>query len=365
MKNIDRDWIQYLHLGGIFLGSGGGGDPESLSFFLNDILTGDKTIRLISLEELDAEGYYASVNMMGSPELMGQYFPAGVEGVKALERLQALTGQEFKGITTIECAGVNILYPMLVAGRLGLPVVDADSMGRAFPELQMTTFNFAQIPGTPLTLIDSFGREHDFFENDNFLLELNTRKVISEGGGVGFFAGFSNKGSILKHILIPGTISFAAELGQVFANSSSYSQLLEKLIFVTKNSIYGSAIELFTGSIKDIETESLSLRTITIKGSGSYINEEFKILMQNENLFAYRQNKIAAMVPDLISVINLETLRPVNNNNLLPGMEVSVIGTPAPLPLKTKKNLDIVGPQCFGYKSGYEPLEKLYYSYYY
>ncbi|MGB9662172.1 MAG: DUF917 domain-containing protein [Moorellaceae bacterium] len=366
MPIIDERWIQPLLYGGIFLGSGGGGKTKVMALLLQELLSLKGAVKLIPFADLEPEGRYAAVGLMGSPELAEENLPTGHEGVRALEQLKSLTGEEFSALVTVEGAGVNILYPLLVARRAGLPLVDADAMGRAFPELQMTTFHFAQLTGTPLVLIDSRGQEHIFAEEDNFLLELNTRRAVGEGGGVGFFAGFPTKGSVLKRILLPHTISFAAELGRVFLNPGSYAQLLEELILVTKNSLYGSAIELFTGFIQDIgKIETLKWRTITLRGSGVYADEEFKILIQNENLIAYRNNRVAAMVPDLISLVDMDTLKPLNNNEVTPGMEVAVIGLPAPVHLKTKKALNVVGPQCFGYKSRYEPLEKLYFSYYY
>jgi len=36
--------------------------------------------------------------------------------------------------------GSNALIPLVCALQLGLPVVDGDGMGRAFPELQMDSF---------------------------------------------------------------------------------------------------------------------------------------------------------------------------------------------------------------------------------
>ena len=41
----------------------------------------------------------------------------------------------------IECGGINSTIPLVVGAMTGLPVVDADGMGRAFPELQMETFS--------------------------------------------------------------------------------------------------------------------------------------------------------------------------------------------------------------------------------
>lgn len=39
------------------------------------------------------------------------------------------------------------MLPFALAARRGLPVIDADGMGRAFPELQMVTFYLDGIPG--------------------------------------------------------------------------------------------------------------------------------------------------------------------------------------------------------------------------
>lgn len=36
-----------------------------------------------------------------------------------------------------EIGGANSIEPLAVGAELGLPIVDADGMGRAFPELQM------------------------------------------------------------------------------------------------------------------------------------------------------------------------------------------------------------------------------------
>ena len=35
----------------------------------------------------------------------------------------------------LEMGGINSLVPIMAAARLGLPLADADGMGRAFPEL--------------------------------------------------------------------------------------------------------------------------------------------------------------------------------------------------------------------------------------
>ena len=41
------------------------------------------------------------------------------------------------GVLCVEVGGINSLEPLLVSGKIGLPAVDADGMGRAFPMLHV------------------------------------------------------------------------------------------------------------------------------------------------------------------------------------------------------------------------------------
>ena len=52
---------------------------------------------------------------------------------------------------------LNGLLPITWAAGLGLPLVDADGMGRAFPEVQQATMHIAGIPPGPVVLTDERG----------------------------------------------------------------------------------------------------------------------------------------------------------------------------------------------------------------
>jgi hypothetical protein len=74
--------------------------------------------------------------------------------VRAIEVLQDYIGAKFRAIMSVEIGGGNGLQPLLPAALMDLPVVDADAMGRAFPEAQMTSFAIADLPMFPLSLVD-------------------------------------------------------------------------------------------------------------------------------------------------------------------------------------------------------------------
>lgn len=366
MKHIDYDWIKPLFWGSIFLGVGGGGKANNILSLCEEIFSKGLTIPLLDIENLETSKDYAAVGLIGSTEVIDDFYCTGQEGIEALNKLQSITGTEVQGLFTLECAGVNVLYPILVASLLKIPFIDGDSMGRAFPELQMTTFHLNNQPLMPFILCNTGLKIFEYYDVDNFLLDLNIRHVLSEENNIGFFASCASTGNSLKKMLIPRTLSLTYEIGKAFMDFSSYEDIMNNLIKATKNSIYGASIELFVGEIDNIENvEHKNWQSIYLKGIKHNKRETFQILTQNENLIAYKNNSLSAMAPDLISLINLDSLTPVSNNDLSKGMQVAVVGTPAPIVWKTIDGLNIVGPKCFGYKSPYKPLEKLFFNYYY
>ena len=366
MKTIDQSWIMPLTYGGLILGSGGGGQSPLLQIHLEEFFKTGKTVTLLDPTELHDDDHFVSICMMGSTELTDENPMTSTECTQIVNTLANLTAHHYAGIYALEAVAINILYVVLGAGILDRPLIDGDVMGRAFPELQMTTCHINNIPCNPCVFQDNRGNCYEMSQDDTFLLELNIRKVLFENGGIGFLAGYENRGHMLKEYLIPNTISFAADIGREIIKAKNYQDMLSGLINVTKNSIYGKCIELFKGTVTNLQhVQKLNWDNIFISGTGDYKNQEFSVLVHYENLIAFKNNVIATMVPDIIAFIDLQRLKPVQNHEVKPGMEIAVIGLPAPLVLKTQLALDVVGPQCFGYKTRYRSLEQMNYNYYF
>ncbi len=58
-------------------------------------------------------------------------------------------GADPVALMPIEVGGMNTLIPLATAAELGLPVIDADSMRRAFPQIEMTVFTLAGLKAAP------------------------------------------------------------------------------------------------------------------------------------------------------------------------------------------------------------------------
>lgn len=366
MKRIDQSWIKPLFLGSIFMGTGGGGKTNNILLLLEELFLNNTSVDLIPIYDLEDDKYYASTGLIGSPEVLDDYNFSGQESIKSLNLLKKISRYEPNGIYTLECAGINALHPLITAAMLNLPMIDGDCIGRAFPEIQMTTLHINNIPIAPFCLTDTSETVNEFIVKDTFMLDLKIRQSLAKKNNMGFFACGMLPGKILKRTLIPHTYSLLKDIGCAFIECTSYDELLNQLIMITKNSIHGSTIELFKGKIIGTENSAdFKWQVLNLKGIGSYSNEDFTILMQNEFLITYRNDTLTGMVPDLISIIDINSLLPINIIDLKPQMKVAVIGVPAPIALKTPSALNVVGPSSFGYKSPYKSLEELHFNYYF
>lgn len=365
MKTIDRNWIRPLLLGSIVLGSGGGGKTNNLVFLLDDILTKYSKITLLDIADIKEGNNFCSTGMIGSVQMIDDFYFTGKEGIDTVKKLEDVKGEEVNGIFSFEGAGVNTLYPIVVAGLMGLPVVDGDAMGRAFPEIQMTVFQVNEEEITPFILKDTRGGIHVLEEKDTFMTELEIRKILNKFDNIGYFSCSFMRGDKIKEYLIPSTISLTKDIGEAFTKNNSYEEILDSLVFATKNSSYGSAIELFKGRISSLDSDGGMWQTININGINNYEKKKCKIMSRNEYLAVFIDDQISCMVPDIISTVDLKTLDPINIDDISKDKEVAVIGIPAPLNLKTDKALSIVGPTSFGYKSTFKSLEEIHYNYYY
>src|SRR4029077_15016831 len=81
----------------------------------------------------------AVVSNMGAP-LVGQERLADSRNIaRAVAMQEAYSGVKFCAVMSLEIGGGNGIQPLMAAAHLGLPVVDGDLMGRAYPEAQMTS----------------------------------------------------------------------------------------------------------------------------------------------------------------------------------------------------------------------------------
>ncbi|CAM4353559.1 hypothetical protein VIAG107301_12390 [Vibrio agarivorans] len=101
----------------------------------------------------------------------------------AFEAMELALGEKIDATFPIEVGGFNSLIPILVAAQKGIPVVDCDAMGRAFPESQMVTFFLDGLPSAPNTLADEKGNVVTIHPLDGVWSERFARPITEQMGG--------------------------------------------------------------------------------------------------------------------------------------------------------------------------------------
>src|SRR5512144_2038275 len=140
MRPVTAEEIESLAIGAWILGTGGGGSPYLALLNMRQLYKQGVVCRLMDASELADDDLVAVVSNMGAP-LVGQERLTDPRYVaRAVRLMEDHIGRRFRAVMSLEIGGGNAIQPFMAAALLGLPVVDADTMGRAYPEAQMTSF---------------------------------------------------------------------------------------------------------------------------------------------------------------------------------------------------------------------------------
>ena len=351
-----------LARGATLLGTGGGGDPYIGKMLVERVL-GDGAITILDPDDLTDDMLVIPTAQMGAPTVMIEKIPAGTEPTLALRALEDHLGRTADATMPIECGGINSMIPLIVAAETGLPVVDADGMGRAFPELSMETFAVYGVQGSPLALAGERGEKVIIDTGtDNRQMEWLARAVTIRLGGVGHIAEYAMTGAEVRRTAVPRTISMALRLGRAIRLAREEKRSpVDAIADTLATTLYPHLRELCVGKVVDVErrtTDGFAKGRAVIAPIGPD-QEPFEIAFQNENLTARQGDHLVAIVPDLICVVDHETAEPITTEGLRYGQRVRVLGISTPDLMRTPDALDTFGPVAFGLDDEFVPVEEL------
>lgn len=387
MQAVTLADTQAIAIGAGILGTGGGGSTYLNRLRLdNELRGGGASLPIISADEVPDGALVCAVGGMGAPTVSNEKLQEGREIMRAVRAIEAHLGQPMHAIIIGEIGGGNALGPLVAALQLGLPAVDGDSMGRAFPELQMDTFMIYGVAPSPFALADTHGNIAIFPRIGSAKqAEDFARSLTIEMGGSAALVMPVLSGADLKRTIIRDTLSLAKRIGETVLDCRSRSiEPAETIARLCKGRI------LFTGKITDVERRTVQgfargqlkiapFHTATLPptpdpsptgwrgeskvqpppismGRPRGVAEVLQIDFQNENLVARLGDDVLCAVPDLITIVSLDDGEAIGTESLRYGLRVAVLGMPAPKELKTPEALAVVGPRAFGYDIDFCPL---------
>ena len=348
LRDLTAGDIEALAVGAWILGTGGGGSPYLGLLNMRRLYAEGHRVSLLPPEDLDDDDLVAIVSHMGAP-LVGQERLTDSRTIaRAVSLMEEHLGKRFRAIMALEIGGGNAIQPLMAAAHLGRPVVDADTMGRAYPEAQMTSVAVGDLRPYPLTTVDCRGIESIVEKVPTWKwMERVSRKICTEYGSIASTCKAPRTGAEVKRWGIPHTTTKAIRIGEAVREAQRVHQdPVEALLAVEAGKV------LFRGKIVDVArrtTEGFLRGKATVEGLDEDRGSRLVLDFQNEWIIAWRDGAPIAMSPDLICVLDSVAGEAVGTETVRYGQRVTVVALPPPEVFLTPKGLEHVGPTAFGY----------------
>lgn len=348
LRDITLDDIESLAVGAWILGTGGGGSPYLGLLNMRQLYAAGHKVQLMQPEDLADDDWVAAVSNMGAP-LVGQERLTDSRTIaRAVGLMEDHTGYRFRGIMALEIGGGNGIQPLMAAAHLGRPVIDADMMGRAYPEAQMTSVAVGDLTPYPLSTVDCRGLESVVQKVPTWKwMERVSRKICVEYGSIASTCKAPRTGAEVKRWGIHGTTTKAIAIGHAVREAQRHHEdPIAAILSVEPGKI------LYRGKVVDVErraTEGFLRGRTRFDGSDDWKGASMELNFQNEWIVALLDGKPIAMSPDLICVLDSVTGEAVGTETIRYGQRVTVIALPPPPVFLTEKGLQHVGPRAFNY----------------
>jgi DUF917 family protein len=355
LRKIGIQELEDIALGASLLGSGGGGDPYVGKLLAIGAIQDCGPVTLLDPEEVDDGAFIMPVAMMGAPTVLAEKAVGGGEYKTLYDMVCRFYNRKIFALMPIEAGGVNSMLPFAAAARLGLPLVDVDGMGRAFPELQMVTFTIGGLSATPMALTDEKGNSAIFTTITNKWTEELARAVTMACGGSVSISLYCMDGRMMKQYGVKRIVTRSEQLGRAIRTVKQGTGTPEENFLAA-----AEGFKLFRGKIRDVLREvrgAFNFGKVILEGIGEYKGRGASVEFQNENLVAAAEGNILATTPDLICLVDAETFIPVPTDALKYGKRILAAGLKCFDAWRSPEGIALVGPRYFGYDTDYIPVE--------
>lgn len=351
-----------------------GGDTEGMIKRIEDAIAQGRSFTMIALEDVPDDwmaftsfgvgggGAWEHVTKRMEKEGFIRGRPADPKAPTAIDVLAEHLGKKFD-VTFEAEAGVATAGALMTAERMKIPIVDGCPSGRCLPEVQMSPFFMNGLSRAPLAAVTRYGdaviipRVYDDFRVE----DLTRALAVASGGGVTVAAN-AVTGKVLKANLIPGFLTKAIQLGRAAREASVAGRDPVEAVVAT-----GDGYLLFRGVVKKSDSkgeQGFGWTDAMLEGTGAFAGSQYRIYNKNENMVAWRDGKLDAAAPDLISPLDPKTGWAMRGGggvigSFLVGQELAIVGFRNHAIWRTPKAIEMLGPRHFGFDEDYVPIEKL------
>lgn len=349
---IEKAHLPALARGCAVYGGGGGGGPAIGELMAKAALDEGCTVDLVDLDDLPNDGIILPVAMIGAPTVGVEKLPRGDEGRRLLELSSKLLDRPVVGFVCGELGGINGVVPVAWAARAGLPLVDGDLIGRAFPGLQYVVPALLGMDPNPVVQIDERGNVATFHAISPDWANRYAVATMIASGALMALALYPMTVDQARTGLVRGSMSQAIHAGKMLMNQAD-----DPIGALTADL---GGVKFLAGKVTDVDRRTeggYTLGSAVIAGVGEDSGRILRLEFQNENLVAMIDGVVVGSVPDIITVLDVHTGWPIVTEALRYGQRVAVVGIPCAPIWRSEVGLAVAGPRTFGYDIDYRPVE--------
>tara|TARA_B100000508_G_C11459716_1_gene278575 strand:+ start:1205 stop:2317 length:1113 start_codon:yes stop_codon:yes gene_type:complete len=354
--------IQDFTRGCCFFGTGGGGNADFGDRMLLDVIDQGKSINIVSHDDINDNDWIVCPYLMGtsgpeSDETKQDKIKHGLSAITVRNMPAAATDLLLKSsnkkvslsaIIPYEIGAAATASAVATAAMLDIPTIDADFVGRSVPEATQMLPALYDMSLCPTASSDAFGNETIISQALNrHMVERIGKHIASASFGLIGQATLLHQAKELKKYMLPGTLSTAFAVGKALRETNSSNQSVDEILknLLQAKKIFQGTLASFNGS----DVQGYYVGDIIIKGTQAFDGALLKIWFKNENHIAWKDGAVQLTSPDLISIIDQHSNEPYVNNQLKPGMDVVVYGTPAHKAWYEPQALDANSPRYYGF----------------
>lgn len=359
VRAIYRPDVAALAAGCAVFGTGGGGAVHTERLAVEAAIDEYGPVGVVSVGELTDDDAAIVLSGIGAPSVGIEMLGAVGQAEVIVREVEELIGRRVTAVMAAEIGGSNGVAPVRWAAELGLRVLDADGMGRAFPEATMIAMNVAGLPSPFAVMSDVIGNVSVLRTVDLGWLERHARAITVASGAISLGAHYVMTRRNAPGAVVEGTVSRAVQVGHRLLRCGPGSDArrgagdpVDELV----DELGGGRI--VSGKIIDVErnTEAGFTRgSVTVEGVGDDRGRLVRVEIQNENLVVLEDGEVLVSVPDLVSIVDSETGEAISTELLRFGQRVSVVAWACDPLWRTPRGLELAGPAAFGYDLPYVP----------
>lgn len=343
---LDRDDIRHLLIGSRFLACAA--DPdwciEQAHRTLAHMRAHGTDPELRVADDFDDDALIVALGFVNSGLPLSDLRPVGDEFVRSLRLVEQAVGRPVAGVMPLAAANVNALVPFLTALQLGIPVVDADPMGRVFPLLYQSVFTLGGMSAGPVGATGATGETAVLDVSSPRRAERLVRALAGEFGGWSATALYPMAAAQLAQCGIAGSVSRMVRIGRLLDSSRGVREKhaalrgtegVRRIIRATVSDVAGLSRPAPPG-----QPDHPSSVVLIEEAQGRIVQLE----IQNELLMVMIDGDVVSVVPDIITMLRPENASVASLDDLWVGNTLDIVILPAAPQWYTPAGLELVGP---------------------